>query len=599
MDDGGWLELLLSEAPMSEFERLRTSRSRRADANSDREAVAALRIRALLAERRRQATELAALNDIAGQLTTLTGGSLADLLDDIVVQAKRLLGADLAYVALLDGDRLTIEVASGALTPRLVGTSISIQHSLAGVVLERGEPVWTHDYRGSAFARHASADSVARAERYGGLLGVPLRIQRHLLGVLFAGRRREHHYTDDEIALLTALAAHAAVAIDNRRSVERYEETLARLNEVNAELARRTGELERMLRWDRTLTQVVLDGGDGRELLRQVSAIAGRSVRFVPAERLADMALDGLDVELPVEVESPDGRLVAHPVVAGRRRLGALVAEADPDGSLLRRLLERAAPSVALALVGERAVAEATRRATDAFFVDLVSRPAEEPRALARQVLLAGLDPATDYWVLVAQPTTDVSSRGRPLRGLPPGTVVVDQGTGTTVLLPAGGGAPTMERWRRWFGPATVGASGPCRGGVEIAQGYREARQVVDALRALGRDGVLATADELGIYRILLSATGRRQLRDSVDKALEPVLAEQKRRGVPLVDTLEAFLEHSCRHAATSAALGVHVNTLYQRLETITRALGPGWREPGRRFELQLMLRLRRQIANG
>jgi hypothetical protein len=285
--------------------------------------------------------------------------------------------------------------------------------------------------------------------------------------------------------------------------------------------------------------------------------------------------------------------------VAGRRRLGALVAEADPDGSLLRRLLERAAPSVALALVGERAVAEATRRATDAFFVDLVTRPAEEPRALARQVFLAGLDPATDYWVLVARPAAEDPPAGRPLRDLPPGTVVVEQGTGTVVVVPAEDGDPPKERWRRWLGPATVGASGPCRGGREIARSYQEARQVVDALLALGHDGELAAADDLGIYRILLSDTGRQQLRSSVDQALEPVLAEQERRGVPLVDTLEAFLEHNCRHGATSAALGVHANTLYQRLEAITRVLGPGWREPDRRFELQLILRLRRQIAGG
>ena len=72
-----------------------------------------------------------------------------------------------------------------------------------------------------------------------------------------------------------------------------------------------------------------------------------------------------------------------------------------------------------------------------------------------------------------------------------------------------------------------------------------------------------------------------------------------ERRGVPLVETLEAFLEHSCRHGATSAALGVHANTLYQRLETIGRVLGPEWREPGRRFEIQLMLRLRRHISAG
>lgn len=44
--------------------------------------------------------------------------------------------------------------------------------------------------------------------------------------------------------------------------------------------------------------------------------------------------------------------------------------------------------------------------------------------------------------------------------------------------------------------------------------------------------------------------------------------------------------------ANTARSHGVHVNTLYQRLERLDAILGTDWREPDRRLELHLALRL-------
>jgi sugar diacid utilization regulator len=57
------------------------------------------------------------------------------------------------------------------------------------------------------------------------------------------------------------------------------------------------------------------------------------------------------------------------------------------------------------------------------------------------------------------------------------------------------------------------------------------------------------------------------------------------------VATLAAYLENGQRPSTTAPALGVHVNTLYQRLAVIDRVLGPTWRE--RALELQVLLRVR------
>jgi DNA-binding PucR family transcriptional regulator len=80
------------------------------------------------------------------------------------------------------------------------------------------------------------------------------------------------------------------------------------------------------------------------------------------------------------------------------------------------------------------------------------------------------------------------------------------------------------------------------------------------------RTGTVVTAEQLGIYRVLLNHTGRRELQAQFDEALGAVVAEQKNRNLPMLATLKAYLDHGCRAAPAARTLRVHINTLYQRI---------------------------------
>ncbi|MBC7631716.1 hypothetical protein, partial [Aeromicrobium sp.] len=74
----------------------------------------ALKIRARLAERKRHGDELTVLNDLARRLTSLRDS--VEVLQEVAVQARRLLGVDVAYIMLLQADDvLRIEVLDGTL----------------------------------------------------------------------------------------------------------------------------------------------------------------------------------------------------------------------------------------------------------------------------------------------------------------------------------------------------------------------------------------------------------------------------------------------------------------------------------------------------
>ncbi|TQF74557.1 GAF domain-containing protein [Rhodococcus spelaei] len=611
MDDG-WLHLLLDEATPEQLiahrDRLLAAAPERAPA-VERDTQAALALRLQLEQRRQRATELAALNDIASQLTTLHDP--AALLTEIAAQARRLLGVDLVYIGLVSGDNVVIEVASGAFTSRLVGLSLSRTEGLMGRVMAQDAPLWTPDYRADpTFPHTGPADVAARSENMRGLLAVPLRHGGRMLGAVCACKRQERTFSDDEVVLLSALAAHAAVAIDNARSIARSKETVAALEDANTELARRTDLLERTLRWDRALTQVVLRGGGVRELVAEVSESAGCPAYFVlgPDEVPAGLGghrdavasvFDALDsgADRQVAIATREGRsLVGREVRAAGDRLGVLLLLAPSDPvPVLPLILERATPAIALALVGERAAHEAGRRARDALVVDLITRPAPTADESQQQFRLAGLNPDRRYTVAVARPESDVARTRSQIEDipLPQGTVVAEHGSRVIVLVPGLAPAAVLEIWTQPDTAPTVGLADPAGGGEGLARAYSEAQQTVDVLETLGRGSQVAAASRLGIYRILLSRTGRAELTAVTEQMLGPLLREQEQRGVPLLDTLASYLEHNRRHAATAADLAIHANTLYQRLESIDRLIGKQWRDPDRALDLQLLLRLR------
>ena len=140
--------------------------------------------------------------------------------------------------------------------------------------------------------------------------------------------------------------------------------------------------------------------------------------------------------------------------------------------------------------------------------------------------------------------------------------------------------------------PAAVGVA-PCAGGVAaVRSAHRAARQTARLLVALGRSTAVASAEEVGVYRGLFSHAGRGDVRAFVGATLGPLLRHDEQRGRDLARTVQVYLAQAQHHARTCAALHVHANTLYQRLDRATELLGAGWREPDRVLDLQLAFRL-------
>ncbi|KOS57626.1 hypothetical protein Z051_03780 [Rhodococcus rhodochrous KG-21] len=565
----------------------------------------ALSVSELLSQHRRKATELAALNDIAGRLASVTDVEV--LLQEIVEQARNLLHVDLAYLSLVNEDTITIVVTTGQISSQLNGLTMPVTEGFSSSIVANGAPEWTSDYPDDdRFEHHSRADAAAHGEKIRGLLGVPMLSRGDTIGVLFAGKRQERTFIPDEIELLTSLAAHASVALENSRALTEQRRAAEQSKKVNQ-------QLEAILDWDRTLTQAALHGGDGDDFVAAVAEKANCRVLFL--RRAADLPSDisddvrdsvetvfAKDVEVPHRVETEACSLLAMPVVASGHMMGALVlcrsqGQERSDHSLI---VERAAPLMALLLVGQRAAEEAARKTKDGLLVDLLTRPAADRRSATIQARMIGLDPSRSYTVVVVLPTSNKMRVRQAVDrlSLPEGSVIGEHGRLVVVLVPEAEADRIADTWFDARGlDATVGISGSTNDVTELRKCFDDAAQTVDVMLTLDRQGEVGTAERLGIYRILLSNGGPREVERLYRLYLGALCDEEERSGVPLIQTLDVYLRNSQRHAATAAELNVHSNTLYQRLDKLSRILGPRWKEPDRALDLQLILRLKHSAA--
>jgi hypothetical protein len=125
----------------------------------------------------------------------------------------------------------------------------------------------------------------------------------------------------------------------------------------------------------------------------------------------------------------------------------------------------------------------------------------------------------------------------------------------------------------------------------------RVLRQQIDRETGLGAllpgdaaEGVAANPP-LGNLGLLLSAVPPAVRSAYADRVIGPLRRADQARGTSLVLTLLTYMDQGHNARAAARVLGVHVNTLHNRLESIS-ALLPGWNDPGRGLEVHVALRL-------
>ncbi|GLV75887.1 helix-turn-helix domain-containing protein [Streptomyces hygroscopicus] len=624
------MELLATDASAEQF----TAVAARARADGvagddleeiDRAVATALGVRQVLRRQRRREAELTALFDTAGDLAALR--DLDAVLRSIVRRARTLLRTDTAYLTLVDeaAQDTFMRVTDGSVSLAFQQLRLKLGEGLGGLVAQTMRPYASPDYRTDERFQHTrTIDHGVLDEGLVAILGVPLLLgsgpagDRNVIGVLFAADRGPRSFSPDEVALLSSLAAHAAIAIDTARALADAKNAAAELTEANAVIQEHALSTQRAAEAHDRLTDLVLRGSEVSEVAAAVAEfLGGRLTIFDPrGEVLAQAggeagarppdpeALLGAVARARAEGRSVrDGECWYCAVLAGQELLGSLAFHGRPDlDGPDRRLFERTGTITALLLLLRRTVVETENRVRGELLTDLLEGAGRDPVLLAERGHRLGVDLTRPHLVLVAEAETDPDGRltaGAQQYLFGRAGLCCEYGHHVVMLVPDDGTEPgqaaraAADHLSQGLGtPVSVVAAGPCQGVAALPGCYAEGSRCLSAMRVLGLTGDGACAADLGFLGVLL---GREQDTGGfVDRALGPVLRWDERRGTELVRTLEAYFAVNGSHIRAKDLLHVHVNTVVQRLERVAALLGQDWDHPERALEIQLALRIHR-----
>jgi GAF domain-containing protein/anti-sigma regulatory factor (Ser/Thr protein kinase) len=190
---------------------------------ADRVALAIDHARLFENERTARADAEAALVRLR-QLQGVTESALAyldldDLLRTLLDRVTGMLGTDTAAILLVNGEgtALTARAAKGLEEEVERGFTLPIGSGFAGRIANERRPIVLPEVKPGLVVNPLMFEKGVKS-----LLGVPLIVERRLVGVLHVGTLAPRAFTESDVELLQAVADRAALAIDHDRLFEQY-----------------------------------------------------------------------------------------------------------------------------------------------------------------------------------------------------------------------------------------------------------------------------------------------------------------------------------------------------------------------------------------
>lgn len=162
----------------------------------------------------KRASQLSALSEVSKTITSDL--YLEEILQLIVAATAETMSFKICTLMLLDEDKqeLVIKATQSKSKEYVKKPNVKLGHSVAGRALSEGHTVTVYDLVRSE--EYASPE-IARKEGLASMVAVPLLVKNKKIGVLNCYTGRPHHFTDEEITVLTALGNHAAIAIEHAK----------------------------------------------------------------------------------------------------------------------------------------------------------------------------------------------------------------------------------------------------------------------------------------------------------------------------------------------------------------------------------------------
>lgn len=301
------------------------------------------------------------------------------------------------------------------------------------------------------------------------------------------------------------------------------------------------------------------------------------------------------DVALHPVLKSPPYPAIRQTILVFEKPIGDLLA-ADPGDPIDERVylaLDRTAAAIAQDFIRTESLDRVRRREEAALLEHLLFEEFPEASQIQRFRSRYHLNPGQAFRVLVVEhASSPITESLRRQLSTTATCVELDQSDRT--ILVAIGSSKTMATLPRTLGitwahqntSPPLGFSALHHDPADLHQAFSEANDAAAIACCPGKNPI--SYEEMGIFRWIL-ATPRTQLeRLLISPELGPLL--DKVDAPRLLQTLEALLVHIDSKQAASQMLGIHRQTLYARIRTLSRLLGEDFLSPERRLALEAAL---------
>jgi len=557
---------------------------------------------------------------------------LDELLRAIVRRARALLGADLAWLSILDAGQgvFRVVVAEGSQATGTTAMVANRDRGVVSVVMSTLQPFTTPDYlHDKRFNHDARLDGIFREEGITALAGVPLVWEGEVIGLLFVADRYPRMHTAQNLAILSTLATHGAVALKNARDFGRVNAALRQAGEARAALEQHALDVQTAADAHEELTSLLARGASLATLCQSVAQRLGGSLlvldeaalvlsrgtavgyagpgapAYTPhgdhSAELAQALRQARQIGRSVPAFEADGeycRVMA--VIGGDGMLGAIALfHAGALSELAVRTLERSSSVIGIVLLSQERREAAQSRDAAALLRALLSPRQDEPGELADRAERFGLNLGQPLSLMLLELDGPGSAyAARRLRQMAVlERCLIEDIDGMLVVLC---GTPLAEDvrqvvagWaRREAGAGHRGVlSRPMSSPVALPGVYATLRRSLDVLARLGVQGQLIGQNELALYSALFETHDPASLDQFLNATIGPLLAHDRKRQAELAATLLCYFDCNQNAKTTAQRLDIHTNTVRQRLATVEDLLGH-WGQAMRALEIHIALRL-------
>ena len=557
---------------------------------------------------------------------------LQGLLKTIVARARNLLGSDVAWLTIYDAqaEEFRVLVVDGALSRKTSFMVARRDRGVVSIVMSTRLPFTTPDYLHDRRIVHDPAlDDTFREEGIAALVGVPLMTGGEVVGLLFVADRYHRTHTAQSTSILSTLATYAAVALKNAHDFERANAALMRADQARDELERHLRNIQAAIDAHEQITSLLARGASLATLCQSVAQRLGGSVLVLDeaglvVSRGTAAGYDGVLAqahaphgghaselsralrnsratgrsEVAYRVDGETCRLL--PVIGGDGILGsALLFHRGELEEIAVRTFERSSSVIGIVLLSQQRIEASRNRNAATLLRSLVSPRQDDPAVLADRAEQHGLDltrPLSLLMVQVEHPGADYAARHfANLKSLT--HALVDDIDGVLVVMCSATAAvdvrQTIAQWMRQDLHAVYrGAlSRPVARAADIPAAYATLRRALAVLGRIGVQGQIVGQDELAIYATLFESHDQASLASFLEVTIGPLLAHDRQRGSELAATLLAYFDCNQNAKTTAQRLGIHVNTVRQRLATIEDLIGH-WGQAARALEIHIAVRL-------